>query len=71
MTTILDRSVEAFQEVFSEALHANPDNALRMAVAGLLIHVGGELLALDANQPDIKAHQVADRLLRSAQEVEP
>lgn len=70
--SMLTRAVEAFQEGYSEALLAGVDRPLHQAMAVLLEHIGAELVVLDADHPNIKAHEAAHFLVDAArQEVQP
>jgi hypothetical protein len=53
------RCVMAFLEGYSEACLDGNDQPLHAAIAELLQHCSGELLAMDANRPEIRAHQAA------------
>ena len=67
---MLNRAVMAFIEGYSEALLNGLDQPLHAAVAELLGHCGGELLAMDANHPEIKAHQAAYRFFEASRTLE-
>ena len=49
----------AFLEGYSDAVAAGHDQPLHAAIGEVLQHCGGELLAMDADHPDIPAHQAA------------
>jgi hypothetical protein len=56
---LVRRAVMAFLEGYSEAVNYGHDQPLHLAISEVLQHCGGELMAMDAERPDIKAHQAA------------
>jgi hypothetical protein len=68
--TLCERTTEAFREAYSEALLNGLPNPMHVAMGEVLAHVGGELLAMDAHHPEIKAHQAAYRFLEASRTLE-
>jgi surfactin synthase thioesterase subunit len=67
---LLNRAVLAFIEGYSEALINGVDQPLHAAIAELLGHCGGEMLALDVSHPHIEAHQAAHRFFAACSTME-
>jgi hypothetical protein len=65
-SAMLNRVVMAFIQGYSEALIEDKDQPLHFAIAELIGHCGGELLALDYDHPEIKAHQAAHRFFQAS-----
>jgi hypothetical protein len=57
----------AFLEGYSEAVHHGHDQPLHLAISEVLQHCGGELIVMDRDYPDIKAHQAARVFLDAGQ----
>lgn len=66
LVCLLDRCTEAYVESFGEALRDCPDACLRAGVAGLLLHVGAELIVMDQLQPGVSAMDGARMLIDAA-----
>jgi hypothetical protein len=57
----------AFLEGYSEAVNCGHDQPLHLAISEVLQHCGGELIVMDRDCPDIKAHQAARVFLDAGQ----
>jgi hypothetical protein len=64
---LVRRAVMAFLEGYSEAVNCGHDQPLHMAISEVLQHCGGELIVMDRDCPDIKAHQAARIFLDAGQ----